>query len=52
MSISRPLLQLMLVTGLGWSLIACEGSNTVANPNLSASGDLGYTGPPARTALS
>jgi hypothetical protein len=50
MSISRPLLQLLLVTGLGWSLIACEGSNTVANPNLSASGDLGYTGPPARTA--
>jgi hypothetical protein len=49
MSISRPLLQLLLVTGLGWLLIACEGSNTVANPNLT-SGDLGYTGPPARTA--
>ncbi len=49
MSISRPLLQLLLVTSLGWLLIACEGSNTVANPNLNT-GDLGYTGPPARTA--
>ena len=44
MSISRSLLQLLLVTSLAWLLIACEGSNTVANPNLS-SGDLGYTGP-------
>jgi len=49
MSISRPLLQLLLVTSLGWLLIACEGSNTVANPNLNT-GALGYTGPPARTA--
>ena len=49
MSISRPLLQLLMLTSLGWLLIACEGSNTVANPNLST-GDLGYTGPPARTA--
>ena len=49
MSISRSLLQLLLVTSLGGLLIACEGSNTVANPNLSTS-DLGYTGPPARTA--
>jgi hypothetical protein len=48
MSISRSLLQLSLVTCLGGLLIACEGSNTVANPNLST-GDLGYTGPPART---
>ena len=50
MSISRPLLQLLLVTSLGWLLIACEGSNTVVNPDLSATGPLGYTGPPARTA--
>jgi len=49
MSISRSLLQLLLVTSLGGLLMACEGSNTVANPNLST-GDLGYTGPPARTA--
>ena len=50
MSISRSLLQLLVVTSLGWLLIACEGSNTVANPNLSSTADLGYTGPPARTA--
>jgi hypothetical protein len=49
MSISRSLLRLFLVTSLGALLIACEGSNTVANPNLNT-GDLGYTGPPARTA--
>ena len=49
MSISRSLFQLLLLTSLGGLLMACEGSNTVANPNLST-GDLGYTGPPARTA--
>ena len=49
MSISRSLLRLFLVTSLGALLVACEGSNTVANPNLNT-GDLGYTGPPARTA--
>ena len=49
MSISRSLLRLFMVTSLGALLIACEGSNTVTNPNLNT-GDLGYTGPPARTA--
>jgi len=49
MSIPRYLLRLFLLTSLGGLLIACEGSNTVANPNLNT-GDLGYTGPPARTA--
>ena len=48
MSISRSLLQLLLVASLGGLLIACEGSNTVSNPDLST-GNLGYTGPPART---
>jgi hypothetical protein len=49
MSISRSLLQLLLLTSLGWLLIACEGSNTVTNPNLNSASS-GYTGPPARTA--
>ena len=49
MSISRSLLRIVLVISLGGLLIACEGSNTVANPNLNT-GNLGYTGPPARTA--
>jgi len=48
MSICRCLLRLFLVTSLGGLMIACEGSNTVANPDLSTSNS-GYTGPPART---